>query len=405
MGYWKKKQIEEWDQGFHFPPDKHVCAKHFDDKFLKQFVSKNSQPGVCDYCGKKSSVIPLNEIVAYINEKIKDRFTNLDDANLPLGNTWLDKGEESDDFLKRVGLYVLPKDERYWDADDFFGQYLHLNDDDLFCDIAGCFSDKTFCRNMPLYPSWGQELSMEWNSFCLDVKNNNKYSFHNPPQPVPSNQSNNFAIDILTEIEGTILHQGLIKSIPIGRILYRCRKHKANESATTFGELASPPLKFATNQNRMSPNGVSMFYGADTLKTAQLEAQNIGIDDASKMISWGKFETITPIKVIDFTNFPKYKGLWSGDDYEVLNFLYSFVQKISEPLDKKEEEIKGYLPTQILTGYIKSLFTDVEGLIYPSAKKENGKCFVLFYDADECPKHLKLLKHKSLPFTKVFPTN
>lgn len=112
MGYWKEQQIQELGQGFYNPPEKYVCAKHFEDAFLQEFVKKNSVHGVCDYCDKKHKVLSLHEMVGFINERIKDRFTDLEDANLPLGNSWLDRDEESDDYLKEVGCYVLPKGEK-----------------------------------------------------------------------------------------------------------------------------------------------------------------------------------------------------------------------------------------------------------------------------------------------------
>ena len=50
MGYHKKKQIEEQEQGYFNPPDKYVCAKHFGDRGLRKFEEENAEKGRCDYC-------------------------------------------------------------------------------------------------------------------------------------------------------------------------------------------------------------------------------------------------------------------------------------------------------------------------------------------------------------------
>lgn len=278
-----------------------------------------------------------------------------------------------------------------------------MDDDELFNDIVDCFRDKTYCRNEPLYSSYGEELSFAWEQFCDDVKKSKKYSFHVLPQPVEPTFENGYKSDILNEIESTVRVHKLIKEIPTGTKLYRCRKHYAGESANTFSELASPSKEFAKCSNRMSPAGISMFYGSDDLLTAQLEAQSGDIDEANKMVSWGVFKNITTLKLLDFTHLPKYRGIWSGDDHETLDFLHSFAKKISEPLDKDEEISKGYLPTQVLTGYLIDVLPELDGLIYRSAKKEKGKCYVLFYDADECPKHLELVEHETHRMSEILP--
>lgn len=67
MGQVKQDWIESQERGYSLPElnEKYVCANHFDDSYLKQYIIKNSKLGICSYCGKKKKsyrLKPSNEI-------------------------------------------------------------------------------------------------------------------------------------------------------------------------------------------------------------------------------------------------------------------------------------------------------------------------------------------------------
>ncbi len=49
MGRIKQDWIESQERGYSLPElkEKYVCANHFDDSYLKQYINKNSISGTC----------------------------------------------------------------------------------------------------------------------------------------------------------------------------------------------------------------------------------------------------------------------------------------------------------------------------------------------------------------------
>lgn len=75
-------------------------------------------------------------------------------------------------------------------------------------------------------------------------------------------------IDILDSLEYIIKDIELIRKIPCSTEIRRVRIVNPDIELSTAKELGSPPREFATMANRMSPAGISMFYGAFDIETA-----------------------------------------------------------------------------------------------------------------------------------------
>ncbi|MBS1682868.1 MAG: RES family NAD+ phosphorylase [Bacteroidetes bacterium] len=76
---------------------------------------------------------------------------------------------------------------------------------------------------------------------------------------------------VLDEVGKAILELGYISAIPLGSLsLYRARQHKLKVEVSNAKTLGSPPSQFA-KANRMSPAGISMFYGALDVETCKAE--------------------------------------------------------------------------------------------------------------------------------------
>lgn len=85
MGFFKEKEIEDFSRGYSLPDEnKCLCARHYNDVYLRRYVKKNSHKGVCSYCNKKTDVINLSDFVEYAMDRIRQYYTTPDEDGLYL---------------------------------------------------------------------------------------------------------------------------------------------------------------------------------------------------------------------------------------------------------------------------------------------------------------------------------
>ncbi|WP_157221188.1 RES domain-containing protein [Flavisphingomonas formosensis] len=72
-----------------------------------------------------------------------------------------------------------------------------------------------------------------------------------------------------------------------------------------------------------------------------------------------------------------------------MRFLWDFARDIAKPIKRNGREHIEYVPTQIVTEYLRRVFRDaggqpIDGLIYRSSRHDGAKAFVLFCENDQC---------------------
>ena len=148
-------------------------------------------------------------------------------------------------------------------------------------------------------------------------------------------------------------------------------------------KLGPPPSQKAT-ANRMSPAGISMFYGATDLDTAVAE---IGAHSSYGYAVTGEFTTGREVRLIDLTRLPKIPSIFNEQtfrSYYSILFLHNFVRDLTLPVDLDGQEHIDYVPTQVFTEYLKYSFpVRVDGLMFPSAQGP-GANVVVFYGPEFC---------------------
>jgi len=398
MGQVKQSYIEAEERGYSDPPDKLVCANHFDDPAIKRHIISNSieGPWKCDYCRKKHKVLDLSSIVSFINNRVSRYFGDINDQDLYLASSFeLDDDEPTGLGFYNACGYAMPKGRHTYTFDELiFETNLDINNAELSDDISNCFRDKTYCLIEPFISTESEELSFLWKDFCNTIKHSRRYTFLKTLEFSGKKSSENGLDDILTEIGKAVVNGHLIKSIKSDSQIYRCRVHNRDEKVDHFEHLASPPDERA-KQNRMSPAGISMFYGAFDEKTAIIEA-NSGMRDIPDLISTTAiFKTKKKLKVIDFTELQNKISYYEDYNYYIMEFLKSFVKGIAPKIIHDDRIHIEYIPTQIVTEYFRYVFRTnrnhkIDGLIYKSSENNGGKCCVLFLDKKKCPDYLKL---------------
>jgi hypothetical protein len=129
-----------------------------------------------------------------------------------------------------------------------------------------------------------------------------------------------------------------------------------------------------------------MFYGSDEADTAVAE-----IDDNPILgIAVGTFQTLSDLRVVDLTRFPRPLRFFepqpeaSEENRYVLSFLYNFGLSIAARVVPGDREHIEYVPTQVVTEWFRTTLlrneSRIDGILYRSTQRAGGTSVVLFAD-------------------------
>lgn len=395
MGRLKEMMIDQENGLMHtFDGDKKVCAEHFRDPYLQDYIRKNGHEGLCSYCGKEHTlVLDMQDFMQHVEERLSQRLCSLDDANLPLSSSYYDGDKEVIPGVRRAGSFILPeKAETYEDVQDLMDSYgLYTLNNDLNEDIASCFNNDECVQTEAFAEDLDEELSYEWDYFSNMVKHKKRYTFFQDPHFIRKEE---WKDDVLTEINqlcGNILMSKLTK----GTLIFRGRPNDIGVPRTSFKDLTAPPTE-AAKENRMSAAGISMFYGALDKDTPIHEIRNYTPD---AVIDLGEFELKRELVVVDLFKIPKDLSFWMPKYFWEYKFLKKFHSEITQPIGKNPGI--DYVPTQIFTEYIRFMNNyHIDGIIYQSSMT-GEKNIVLFYDNNTSAEVLQLNKVKTYQYDKI----
>ena len=394
MGGVKNEWIEAESRGYRLPDEKYICASHFDDIYLKEYIKEFSSLGICDYCGKSKLVVDLRDFVEYVAGKITEHFTNFDNGDLPLANGFFDDDDESIPGLQRVGCFVAPSSAETFESTKELLFYIDLisDNDDLNNDIEDCFMWDEWIQVSPFVLTKRQELSFMWETFSRMVKHEQRFTFFKRKEFTKDGFSeDNGLMDILSELGEKITKYKLYKTLNKDDVLYRCRFIGEGEVVDAFEKITSPPDNIA-KQSRMSPAGISMFYGAFDKDTAILESSPLGDGLGTHIV--GKFAIKKKLRLLDLTSLP-IQSFWITNDWEEIAFLHSFNREITKPIDRNGSIHIEYIPSQVFTEYLRYIYKtsdgfNINGIIYGSSLSRKEKNIVLFYNQKSSKEILEL---------------
>jgi hypothetical protein len=400
MGQVKQAWIEAESREYSLPEsdEKYVCDNHFSDYYLKQYVSDNSQAGQCSYCGTITRIIDFHDFMEYAVGKIIEHFGNPGDEALYLESSFYDDENEKIPGFKRVGSFIAPDFAEHYESTGELLVELDLvtNNENLNKDIEDCFLNDEWIQHNAYMMTKGQELSFLWKMFSRMVKHEQRFTFLIRTEFTGEEFSeDNGLMDILTELGSLISQQELCKEISIGTELFRCRFIDEKDSVNSFEDITSAPDDRA-KQSRMSPAGISMFYGAFDSNTAILESSPEGKTINAPHVT-GRFRTRIALNVLDFTNLPQ-SSFWMPSDWEGIAFLHSFNWEITKPITRDDRIHIQYVPSQVFTEYLRYVYqlTDknkIDGFIYKSSLEgATSSNIVLFYNQRRSVEILELIE-------------
>lgn len=347
------------------PDERDLCVRCFNDEDLKDFIRAFQTRGRCSFCQARNvAIAPLRDMADHLRGFMEENYSKAAD-DLPYesreggyqgGSTY----STWEVLIEQIGLPVMGTGEVE------LGQALaDAIGEDVWCDYDWTALDLD------------ESLRYSWDRFCETVKHHRRFFFQDVGRSKSSGVDDRSSIDILREIKRLLKGSGLIKKIPKGYTLYRARPRKGRKRYVAAGELASPPVEFALQSNRMNPPGIPMFYGAESRKLAIAEVRGA-------KASIGRFRTTRKIRILDLADLPPMPGFFSGAHRNhrlYLSFLHEFTREIVKPVPRDERTHIDYLPTQVFTEYLREARFGgkrIDGIRYPSATGEAGANVVLF---------------------------
>lgn len=363
---WVKKHLEDLHtRGFDLAGDPAVCLDCIIDEGLREQTANHLTEPACTFCGRKAEDGAL--IAASFEE-----------------------------FMRIVMSAIRFRYERSIESlfmcDDVTPRY---NSHEVAYDVcAGAISDAVLEAIMDVIDDdeWNEDPGMlrpdmalrsAWDDFRKKVKHETRFVFLSIPEE-HSDHPDEFTTSEILEKLVEILDSRALIDIPAGRTFWRGRMidepEPRNYDASTLG---SPPLRKAS-ANRMSPAGISMFYGCDDVPTVVAE---IGVHSAKRFAVIGAFETTRPLKMVNLASLSPVPSLFDPDkrkSYYELIFLHKFAWDLSQPVFLDGREHIDYAPTQVVTEYLRWLpgFA-IDGILFASAQNGGTSC-VIFCGPEGC---------------------
>ena len=197
-------------------------------------------------------------------------------------------------------------------------------------------------------------LYYAWSRFCDKVKHETRFVFLSRPEQHSDHPDNFTTSETLDKLMEIVQFQGVLTKVAVGRVFYRGRMVKEPETAGyDASTLGSPPREKAS-ASRMSPAGISMFYGSADIPTVVAE---IGSHAARPFAVVGEFETTRTLRMVNLADPPTKPSIFDLEGrkhYYGLLFLFSFARDLSKPVILDGREHIEYVPTQVVTEYIRT---------------------------------------------------
>ena len=357
----------------------YICQECVADTGLRKYVESQGEKRECSFCRREEAVTAEAEkVVAYAREQILRHYED------PANSVMHDSSE---------GGYQLPTMDS-WELLEELGlglahqSFFELLEEELENEGG------IWIRQDPYASPYHKQLTYDWENFSQVVKHRARFTFFR------SDEKHMRDGDTAVEQPHEILdHIGDVVEItrtfmvlkPEDRI-YRGRVHAPGASFSSLAELGPPPCGLA-RQSRMSPAGITMFYGARQADTAVAELNPGG----GEMVTVGVFRPRRELVLIDFSRAAWERSIFAYEsevEPEAAAFLNRFAMEIAKPVDRDDRVHIEYVPTQIVTEYFRFLFpkerSPLHGVAYRSSLKRGGVNVVLFVGRENCSEFLEL---------------
>jgi hypothetical protein len=224
-----------------------------------------------------------------------------------------------------------------------------------------------------------------WRAFCDTIKYERRYFFlqyeNRQLQDQIDQDEAEFTIpELLDKISRYAARSGLFVRVEAGTEFVRAQRKLPQDPPFSPRRMGPPPPECARQPNRMSPAGVSMFYGAEHESTALAEIAN-----GNEHFALGWFALARDLQLLDLRKTPDVPSLFDLEraaDRPFALFMREFIQDFRRPISRDGLEHIEYVPTQVVTEYFNTCVRHhgrpIDGILYQTTKLEGGTSVVLF---------------------------
>ena len=347
-----------------------VCPDCIADDGLRRFVASHAGIQRCDFCGGPGPQgLDLGTLFDYMGDRIGAEWDRARDT-LFLG--------EGDELWESGGATVCDASDLLWELGE------PLGNDELRENFVAAFPDDRVSSHA-FRLAHHERLAYGWETFARYVKEEARYLFLRTGRGPQGDEELIAPAELLDEVAMAIDNGGLIRQLPAGTRLVRARQHPPQKTLDTPEALGSPPPE-STEPNRMSPAGISMFYGSEDVATALAELRPDALPRLATVAAW---ITARPLRFLDLASVdvPSLFDVVGKSSRPWLRFLEGFATQLSEPLGEGGAAVD-YVPTQVFTEYVRHVLGDrddpVRGIRYRSAARPGGVSWVLFVGPAGC---------------------
>lgn len=345
---------------------KAICPSHVTDLALRHHITVNAAQTSCSYCSATGSAPIAVDMASFM-----------------------------DTFAVGVRLYYLPHDATSRHAQATVGCR------DVAAEISGIAGVQDarivddIAEALSATPEWVsresadenpmERLTYSWEAFKHLVKHEMRF-FFGSRRTGRGGPDDLTAMQLLQAVSDIGENTPEVWPVRCPSPIFRARMARSKAEASQWlnpADLGPPPPELAA-ASRMSPAGISNFYGATDRTTAIAEA---GSHTAYRYVVTGEFHPTREIRLIDLTNLPDLPSIFDASErkrYFVLRFMQKFIDDITLPVELDGREHIDYVPTQVFTEYFRHAFpSGVDGLMFPSTQGP-GNNVVLFFGPAAC---------------------
>lgn len=395
-----KRILEENEaRGFSADDSITVCTNCFDDIGIKKFIeTAASNNDNCDFCADLGGLTcnfeaAMEHIIGSIHREWSHPEQDGMSYNTKEGG-WLGGVIDTWELFAEIGF--------------------EANHPDLTDLIYESVNDDQWCRRNHRSQSDDEILISGWITFVDFVLHKARYTFFKTiPQNYDMNQHDEMnPVAILNSLADMVERLNLMTLLKSDQKIFRVRIVDIDRNLNSAEELGSPPTENCTLANRMSPAGISMFYGSFEVETAIKETY-IPDKTKKKKAVCGIFQPIRDLTLLDLTKIPKVPSLFNAEFHEVRHaiiFLNDFLQDFTKSISRDDRAHIEYVPTQIVSEFFRNCFIKkngehVDGIVYPSSKNVAHSSIVIFANNDQCRKEQTIWRNTNSQILQLVKVN
>lgn len=341
-----------------------ICSRCVVDPALVAAVRDHGGDDPCDYCEESpiapEASAPFEVVLELVVDGLKFEYED------PVEQMAWDEGYVGTVYDTCDLLYDLGVTERT----------------DVHDALHDAIVTAQWCQRDPYAATPSEALTWGWQAFRDFVKHRRRFTFLTTDHST-ADGAGMLPMDAMpSAVAAAVEEGGLIKDLPAEAEWWRVRVHEPGENYSSAADLGTPPDSVAKD-NRMSPKGIGVFYGASSKEGARAEVA--GYAKPTQVGTVGRFVTTTPLAVVDLRELPEVPSLFDAGRRHLrpyTQFLRDFVQDVTKVADPSDKQNLEYVPTQVVAETFR-YDIPVDGVLWRSSKDRSVTSCVLFIPSTE----------------------